>query len=412
MVAQEVCIPEDPYCGQDPNSSSPPDLSVQDTVVVVEEGQTAYSAGAYDDTFDVDQAESVTLSASAGTVRSWGTERGQWEWQMPTDRYGPYQPAGAREHQITITATDSTGRSTSATFTLMVNPVPPTVELTRPFQEVAVNGVTMLAAEAQDNVGIDRVYFFVNGEYAGRDSEAPYELSWDSTTVPDGTTKIVARAYDLSDNTAESVRSVIVDNTVPQAPRVLDPQEGARTAGTFSLRGYAEPGSNVEVFEGTESLGRATADKYALWRFPLTGVAEGTHVYHAVATDRAGNVSAASDSRKVVVDTTRPTIISVTPPEGAKRVAAAANITSIFSETMRTRSIDRTTVVLVRKGSTTPLPTTVTYDAIRKKVILDPDRKLVQGATYIATINGGTRGVKDLAGNTLTRSKVWSFQTR
>lgn len=412
VVAQEVCIPEDPYCGQEPNSSSPPDLSVQDTMVVVEEGQMAQNGGTFDDTFDADLGETVSFSASSGTVHWSGAESGSWQWSKSTDRDPPYQLEEERQETVTINATDSTGRSSSVSFALTVNPVPPTVELKSPTEGSFVRGTTKIVAQATDNIGIDLVEFYVNGEYAGYDLEAPYEFPWNTTAAADGPATLTARAYDLSGNAGEGSISVSVDNSVPEPPRILEPREGVRTTGAFTLRGYAEPGSTVEVFEGSESVGTVTADRYALWGLRVTGVPEGAHSYRAVATDRAGNVSAISEPRKIVADATKPKVIGVTPPHLARRVATTAHITAIFSEAMRASSVNRATFVLLRKGTTRPVPATVTYDPEHKKAVLNPDSKLRQGATYIATVRGGARGVKDLADNILDRSKTWSFRTR
>ncbi len=319
--AQEVCIPEYPYCGEEPPAHAPPYLNIRSGSVTVNEGEVAYNTGTYDDTFDEDQGESVTFSASSGTVSTTGTDKGRWSWEMPTDRYGQFHPAGDREHTITITATDSTGRSSNVTFTLTVKPVPPTVEVTSPSDGGAVRGTTTLSATAEDNVEVDRVYFFANGKYVGWDSEAPYEYSWDSTTIADGPVTIMARAYDLSNNTAESARSTTVDNT-------------------------------------------------------------------------------------------RPTITGVTPYDRTKKVAATANLTVAFSEAMEAGAINGTTLTLTRKGSTAPIKAREFYDAARKRAVLNPDRRLADGTTYVATVAGGTGGVEDLAGNALDRSKVWSFRTR
>ena len=62
---------------------------------------------------------------------------------------------------------------------------------------------------------------------------------------------------------------------------------------------------------------------------------------------------------------------------------------------MGASTIKTTTFRLVRKGTTTPIAATVSYDASRKRAKLDPSRTLRRGATYTATV---TRQTKDLAG--------------
>ena len=109
-------------------------------------------------------------------------------------------------------------------------------------------------------------------------------------------------------------------------------------------------------------------------------------------------------------DTSAPAVVAVTPAEGATGVSASTNVTATLSKEMDAATINGTTFTLLKQG-TTPVSATVTYDAATKKAILDPGANLDEGATYIATIKGGTGGVKDLAGNTLTSDKSWSFTT-
>ena len=83
-----------------------------------------------------------------------------------------------------------------------------------------------------------------------------------------------------------------------------------------------------------------------------------------------------------------------------------ANVTATFSEAMDPSTLDTTTVKLVKKGATTPVAASVSYDAATKEVTLSPSKRLKSGETYKAMV---TRGAKDAAGNPLAAAKVWSF---
>jgi hypothetical protein len=80
-------------------------------------------------------------------------------------------------------------------------------------------------------------------------------------------------------------------------------------------------------------------------------------------------------------------------------------------------TINRTTVKLVKKGTTTMIGSTVTYDSVAKKATLNPNATLVRGAYYTATV---TTGAKDLAGYSLDQDpnltglqpKTWTFRVR
>jgi hypothetical protein len=131
--------------------------------------------------------------------------------------------------------------------------------------------------------------------------------------------------------------------------------------------------------------------------------------------DLAGNALTAdktwSFTTVAPADTTAPTVSTVAPQDGATDVALSTNVEATFSEDMDASTIDGTTFTLTKQGATTPVGATVAYDAANKKVVLDPNADLDQGATYTATVKGGTGGVKDLAGNALAADKTRSFTT-
>ena len=110
-------------------------------------------------------------------------------------------------------------------------------------------------------------------------------------------------------------------------------------------------------------------------------------------------------------DTTAPTVVGTTPAPGATQAGVGANATATFSEEMDASTINTNTFTLTKQGTTTPVSAAVTYDAAAKKATLNPDTDLGAGATYTATVKGGSGGVKDLAGNALANNKSWSFTT-
>jgi hypothetical protein len=108
-------------------------------------------------------------------------------------------------------------------------------------------------------------------------------------------------------------------------------------------------------------------------------------------------------------DNVAPTVASVNPPDLKKKVPPKTDVTATFSEEMEGNTIATTTFTLVRKGGATPVAAAVGFDPATRQATLDPDGKLRAGKTYVATVKGGTGGVKDLAGNALATDKVWQF---
>jgi Bacterial Ig domain len=86
-----------------------------------------------------------------------------------------------------------------------------------------VQGTIPVTANATDNVGVVGVQFFVDGAPLGaEDRTPPYSVTWNTTTVSNGTHTLTARARDAAGNIGTSP-SVLVDvlNSDTIAPTVV-----------------------------------------------------------------------------------------------------------------------------------------------------------------------------------------------
>jgi hypothetical protein len=161
----------------------------------------------------------------------------------------------------------------------------------------------------------------------------------------------------------------------------------------------------MKLFEGTTSKGTDAADASGDWSIALSGVPEGSPSYTAKATDAAGNGSARSEVRMLIVDTAAPLVSRVVPQENATRVAPGANVNAYFSKAMTAGSINTTAGRLFKRGTAAPISAVVSYDASTNKAILRPTANLKRGARYTAVV--GT-GAEDLAGNGLDQNPTLS----
>ena len=82
--------------------------------------------------------------------------------------------------------------------------MPPTASITAPANGATVSGTVNIAASANDDIGIERVEFLLDGALLGSDATAPYGFAWNSTTATDGGHVLTARAVDLAGNTGTS----------------------------------------------------------------------------------------------------------------------------------------------------------------------------------------------------------------
>jgi hypothetical protein len=105
-------------------------------------------------------------------------------------------------------------------------------------------------------------------------------------------------------------------------------------------------------------------------------------------------------------------VTTVSPASGKTGVAKSTNVTAKFSDGMNATTITTTTFKLVKSGTTTPVSATVSYNGATKTATLDPSVDLAPSATYTATVQGGTSGVKNATFNDpMVSSRTWNFTT-
>ncbi|MHA1718377.1 MAG: Ig-like domain-containing protein [Promethearchaeota archaeon] len=119
----------------------------------------------------------------------------------------------------------------------------PTISITSPNDQDTVSGTVSITVDASDNVGVTKVQCNIDGGTWTDDTTSPYEFSWDTTAVSDGSHIINARAYDAAGNYADDSITVTVNN---------DPSDVVHVSRDFSdeVAGYevdyfdvnAEPG--------------------------------------------------------------------------------------------------------------------------------------------------------------------------
>jgi hypothetical protein len=195
---------------------------------------------------------------------------------------------------------------------------------------------------------------------------------------------------------------------------------------TFKCQ-LSREGTVVQPWEDcTSPKSYSNLSRHELW--------ETSYRFEVKATDPAGNVDPTAASRGWFVDkgtdpqppppptdTTAPEVTTGTvPTANATGVDRTTDVTATFSEDMMASCIDGTTFKLFKKGSTTKIAATVSYDTSTRTATLNPFgstmTRLARGTTYKAVV---TTGAKDLAGNQLDQNptldglqqKTWFFTT-
>ncbi|HEY7310523.1 MAG TPA: Ig-like domain-containing protein [Gemmataceae bacterium] len=203
----------------------------------------------------------------------------------------------------------------------------PTVSMTAPANGSTVSGASVpVSANASDNVAVSKVQFQLDGANLGAAiTSAPYQITWDSTGVKNGSHTLTAIATDTSGNsTTATAINVTVNNadTIPPTVSITAPAAGAALAGTVTLSASASDNqavANVQFqIDGVNYGPQLTSAPYSeTW--DTTKATNGSHTITAIATDTSGIT--ASTSINVTVnqnaDTTLPTVTLTAPANNA-----------------------------------------------------------------------------------------------
>jgi hypothetical protein len=138
----------------------------------------------------------------------------------------------------------------------------------------------------------------------------------------------------------------------------------------------------VKLLEGTTSKGTDAADASGQWTIALSGVPEGSHSYTAKATDAAGNASARSEVRMLIVGHgCTPGKQGRTSRERHAR-SPRGERQRLLLEAMTAGSVDTTTVKLFKASEDSARKAIVTYDGAANRATLVPNADLRRGDRY------------------------------
>jgi hypothetical protein len=190
-----------------------PSVAAANGIVTVNEGSTATNTGTFSDPAPADV---VTVSASTGTLLQGAAT---WSWSRPAGD-------GPSTLFVTITATDDDGGSSTASFTVEVQNLPPVISTVTNTGPIAEGGTATIAVSATDPGGDPLTYTYNCG------NGTPPFLSGASaacTYGDDGSYTVTVEVADDDGGVSAASTVVAVTNVAPTP--ILD------TAGAVSFPG-------------------------------------------------------------------------------------------------------------------------------------------------------------------------------
>jgi len=149
-----------------------------------------------------------------------------------------FQSPAGEAHRLSVRALDSAGAMGVATITVSVRKIlappgrdemPPVVNIYYPRPGERVSGTVEVKVDARDNVGVEWVFFYLDGRIKAMIKGAPpYIDRWDTTKVTDGEHVLQARAWDAAENEGRSAEvRVIVANREATTLQAKEPPPAA-----------------------------------------------------------------------------------------------------------------------------------------------------------------------------------------
>ncbi len=409
-----------------------PVINRDNAAVTVNEGTTASNTGTWS---DANLGDTVTLSASIGTVSKLGTNTGgTWSWSYtPTD--GPAGPT-----TVTVTASDGT-TSSSTTFSLTVNNVAPTI---------AISGAATVNEGA--------VYSLTLGAVSdpGTDTVSSYLVHWgDGTSDSYGSNGVQTHTYadgpntynvtvDLTDGDGTFVNranalSVSVLNVAPTATLQ---NNGSKTYGetvTISFTGASDP-SNSDTSAGFHYAFATTeagltgvtyaSGSSATASHDFTNLNAGSYTFWGRIIDQNGGFTDYSTNVTVSKATATVNVVDYSDVYDANAHTASVTITGVggiqlaYAELIGTNVIDSGSVFAETTDSNYEYASgtaTLTITKATATVVVTPYNVTYDGQAHTATYTitgvngemGGTVGTVDVSGTTHinagTYNDSWTF---
>jgi len=166
-----------------------------------------------------------------------------------------------------------------------------------------VSGAVPVSVSASDTVSIAHVDLMQNGAKIASATVPPYQFTWDSTKVANGTVTLTAAAYDVAGNSdlsspvAVNVSNAPPPDTTPPTVTITNPLNGTRVRGSVAVTTSASDNSGASGITQMlyiDGVLRSTAIGTPInYSWQTNRITSGTHIVKAIAKDKAGNTTTA-----------------------------------------------------------------------------------------------------------------------
>jgi hypothetical protein len=207
--------------------------------------------------------------------------------------------------------------------------IKPTITIISPSNNSTISGTVNITVDANDNVGVTKVDFYVNGSKVGSSSTSPFSYSLNTTSLSNGAYTLSAIAYDATNNSGQSSNiNMTISNitiTSPDAPIIGTATAGNAMATVSFIPPTFDGGCTITSYNVTSSPGNISA-LGTTSPITVTGLTNGTlYTFTVKATNTVGTGAASAASNSIT-----PATVPGTPTIGT---ATAGNAQATVSFT-------------------------------------------------------------------------------
>jgi len=120
-----------------------------------------------------------------------------YEWSWDTTKYA------SGSHSIKARAYDTINQTSEHIIQVTVDQ-PPNITITSPPSGSSVYGIVTIKIKVNDDFGISKVEFYINGKLSKTHKESPYTFNWGTNKILNGKYTIKAVVYDTRNQTAQN----------------------------------------------------------------------------------------------------------------------------------------------------------------------------------------------------------------
>ncbi|MGH1542894.1 MAG: CARDB domain-containing protein [Arenicella sp.] len=238
------------------------------------------------------------------------------------------------DYTLIVKAQDKSGLKSSQQVIVTIDNTPPTVAITTPEAQSYITQATQVVGVATDAHFAEYELLFASGNV---ESNAAFErLLLSAQSVPngilfnwaslpdDGEYTLKLTAFDQAENQSETLTTLIVDTTPPE-PVVLTSAEFDRDSGDVVVNWETSQETDLAGYYLFRNGTQINTDPITQTHYDDSDLPEGEYTYFVKVVDLAGLVSEPSNSEKVLIDLTAPTVRIFKPLNG-ERVSAIVDI--------------------------------------------------------------------------------------